>query len=205
MALIDTTPPGEATGEALAMYTRQQAKYGYVPNYAKVFCYRPDIMALWADLLAGIRGHLAPREFELATLAAAHALKNSACSLAHGAALLKFFSVDEVIRLVSNPDHADVAPSDRAIVKFARKVALDASAITQHDTDELRRAGFGDEMIFDLAASAAARCFFAKVLDALGVQPDASAMAMDQRFREAMTVGRAISREEPETVPHRHA
>ena len=201
MAFIETTPPADASGETLAMYSRQQGKYGYVPNYAKVFCHRPDIMALWADLLAGIRSHIAPREFELATLAAAHALKNSACSLAHGTALMKFFSLDEVIALVTDTEAAGIAPADRAIVRFARKVALDASAITQQDIDDLRGHGFDDGAIFDMAASAAARCFFAKMLDAMGVQPDSSAMAGDERFRNVMTVGRAISDHQPEAVP----
>ena len=46
MAFIETTPPVEADGDVRDMYERQEAHYGYVPNYAKVFCHRPEIMKL---------------------------------------------------------------------------------------------------------------------------------------------------------------
>ena len=55
MSYINTIAPGEVTGEARDMFERQQGKYGYVPNYAKVFCYRPELMTLWASLQSGIR------------------------------------------------------------------------------------------------------------------------------------------------------
>jgi alkylhydroperoxidase family enzyme len=87
MAFIKTTAPSDATGETRAMYARQQAAYGYVPNYAKVFCHRPEVMKLWADLLYGIRRNLDRRRLELVTLAAAHEVRSSYCSLAHGKAL----------------------------------------------------------------------------------------------------------------------
>jgi hypothetical protein len=49
-----------------------------------------------------------------------------------------------------------------------------------------------DEEIFDVAAAAAARCFFRKLLDAMGVQPDSSFNGLDPTLRRALTVGRAI-------------
>ena len=55
MAFIRTTAPAKAQGEVLEMYQRQQASWGYVPNYARVFSHRPEIMTEWARLLAGIR------------------------------------------------------------------------------------------------------------------------------------------------------
>lgn len=45
MLFIDTIPPDSAEGEVAAMYRRQQAAWGYVPNYAKAFCHRPEVMA----------------------------------------------------------------------------------------------------------------------------------------------------------------
>jgi hypothetical protein len=105
MAFIDTTAPDDTKGKARAMLARQQRRYGYVPNYAKVFTDRPDIMDLWADLLTGIRGHVEPRRFELVTFAAALELGNSYCSLAHGKVLQeKFLSSDE-IRALAAGDH----------------------------------------------------------------------------------------------------
>jgi hypothetical protein len=44
MASIRTIPPGESKDAARETYQRQQASVGYVPNYAKVFCHRPEVM-----------------------------------------------------------------------------------------------------------------------------------------------------------------
>jgi hypothetical protein len=46
MAFINTVAPDDATGPTREMYERQQASYGYVPSYAKVFSHRPEVMVL---------------------------------------------------------------------------------------------------------------------------------------------------------------
>ena len=92
MAFIDTISASWITGEGFAMYDRQQKHYGYVPNYATVFCHRPEIMRRWAELLAAIKRPMDKRRFELVTFVAAHALRSTLCTLAHGKALLAFFS-----------------------------------------------------------------------------------------------------------------
>ena len=96
MAFIEAIPDSDIDDDVRAMYERQQTHYGYVPNYAKVFCYRPELMRLWAHLQAGIKHHMDKRRFELVTFAAAHALRSTLCSLAHGKALTEFFSREDV-------------------------------------------------------------------------------------------------------------
>jgi alkylhydroperoxidase family enzyme len=80
---------------------------------------------------------------------------------------------------------------------FAEQVALNADRITAADIDKLRSHGYRDEEIFDLAAAAAARCFFSKLLDALGVQADSTFNDLDPALRQALTVGRPVA-ERPE-------
>ena len=102
MSFLKTTPPSEATGAVRALYERQQGGWGFVPNYARPFSHRPEIMSLWADLQRGIRSHVAPRRFELVTLAAALALRSSYCSLAHGKALLEWYTKSRTCRCPKN-------------------------------------------------------------------------------------------------------
>ncbi len=45
----------------------------------------------------------------------------------------------------------------------------------------------------DVVLAAAARCFFSKTLDALGVLPDASYRELDPELRDALVVGRPIA------------
>ena len=84
MAFIETVPVSEATGDVRAIYERNQARMGYVPNYAKAFSLRPPVWAAWETLLTSIRANLDPRRYELVTVAAARAIACSYCSLAHG-------------------------------------------------------------------------------------------------------------------------
>ena len=56
--------------------------------------------------------------------------------------------------------------------------------------ETLRRHGFSDTEIFDIAVTAAARCFFSKTLDAVGADPDETFRGLDERVRTALTVGR---------------
>jgi alkylhydroperoxidase family enzyme len=79
-------------------------------------------------------------------------------------------------------------------VAFATHVAGDASSITAADVDELRNQGLSDPEIVDVALAAAARAFFTKVLDALGVQADAElGLSFDPEVRGQVTVGRPIA------------
>lgn len=193
MAFIDTLPPSDADDEVRAMYERQQAHYGYLPNYAKVFCYRPEVMKLWAQLQSGIKRHMDKRRFELVTFAAAHALRSTLCSLAHGRALTEFFSSEEVQAMARGETPASLSAGEAAMMVFVRQVARDASAVTEADIQQLKQHGFTDAEIFDVAAAAAARAFWTKVIESLGVEADAPFHAMDRAFREALTAGRPIA------------
>ena len=200
MPFIETTPAAEASGETLEMYQRQQGNFGYLPNYAKVFCHRPELMKLWADLQVGIRRHVEPRRFELVTLAAAHALRSSYCLLAHGNVLTEHYTPEEVCAIAVDAPEAPLTEAERAMLRYARKVAADAASVTADDVAELEGHGFDDAEIFDIAVTAAARAFFTKVVDALGAAPDASFLELDAGFRETMVMGRSIDERAPERV-----
>jgi uncharacterized peroxidase-related enzyme len=195
MAFIETTAPNDTQGDARAMLERQQRHYGYVPNYAKVFSDRADIMDLWANLLRGIRSHIEPRRFELATFAASRELGSSYCTLAHGKVLQDTLLSAKEMHSLLEGDLEAFSEAEVAVMDLARKVTADSSSVTQEDIDRLRRCGLGDDEIFDVVATAAARTFFAKLPDALGAQPDSTFLEMEETLRESLTVGRSISSE----------
>jgi uncharacterized peroxidase-related enzyme len=201
MPFIKTIAPSDAEDDVLAMYARQQSAWGYVPNYAKVFSHRPEVMARWGRLLAEIRRPMDARRFELITFAAAHALRNSACALAHGKALTAFFDEDEVLELAGEGSSEALTDAEKAMMHFARKVAGDASKITAGDVGVLRKHGFSEAEIFDIAATAAGRAFFTKILDALGVEADSKFLQIDETFRKPLTVGRPIDCREVQVLP----
>ena len=66
-------------------------------------------------------------------------------------------------------------------------------SVTEEDADRLRELGLSDAEIVSVVSAAAARCFFSKALDGLGVQPDAAYAELDPGLREALVVGRPIA------------
>lgn len=200
MPFIETVSPREAEGEVREMYERQQSRYGYVPNYARVFSHRPQVMQLWGDLLHGIRRNMDKRRFELVTVAAALAVRSTYCSLAHGTALTEFYSADEIREIVGQADGAPLTEAERVMMKFARKVAIDAARVTAGDAELLKSHGFTDAEIFDIAATATARTFFAQLCEGLGAAADAPYLDVEARLRKVLTVGRPIDYVEPERL-----
>ena len=193
MSYIETTPVNDATGDVRAMYERQQGAWGYVPNYAKSFCHRPAVMERWGRLLAELKRPMDKRRFELITFAAAHELRHTSCSLAHGNALSPFFSTEEIIALGEQRPVEGLSDAEGEMMRFARQVARDAATVGPEDVRRLKDQGFSDAEIFDIAAVAAGRAFFTKVLDAVGSLPDAGFLSLDEEFRARLTVGRPIS------------
>lgn len=193
MAFIETTPPDETRGAARAMLERLQQHHGYLPNYARVFTERPEIMELWAALQAGIRRGMDARRFELATFAAARALRSSYCALAHGRTLAeRILSRSEMDALLRD-DPGPFAEAERAVMALAARVAADASSVCDEDVARLRRAGLREDEIFDVVATAAARAFFSKLVEGLGAEPDACFAELDEPLRTRLTVGRPIA------------
>jgi alkylhydroperoxidase family enzyme len=158
-------------------------------------------MVRWAKLLAEVRRPLDARRFELVTFAAAHELRNSSCSLAHGQKLSEFIGDEDVMRIAAGEAVDSVSEAEQEMVRFSRKVARDASTITAEDVEALKRHGLSDADVFDIAATVAARSFFTKLLDALGSVPDSSFASMNERLRDALTLARPIDTTPVEVMP----
>jgi hypothetical protein len=93
---------------------------------------------------------------------------------------------------VEDADNAPLDAKDRAIMRFAAKVVRDATSVTGQDVEALRAHHLSDAEIFDIVAAAAARCFFSKTLDGLGVEPDGAYHELEPKLKQALVVGRAI-------------
>jgi alkylhydroperoxidase family enzyme len=82
---------------------------------------------------------------------------------------------------------------DVALMDLAERVVDDATSIGDADLGRLRELGLSEVEIMDVVLAAAARCFFSKTLDALGVLPDASYRELEPELREVLVVGRPIA------------
>ena len=110
----------------------------------------------------------------------------------HARALRPYFSDAQIVAIATGRFEGVLEEAEQVMLHFARQVARDASQVTAAQVAALRSQGFTEAEIFDIAATAAGRAFFTKVLDALGVEPDSPFGALDEAFRSPLTVGRTI-------------
>jgi uncharacterized peroxidase-related enzyme len=181
--------------EARAWEQGEAAEWGYVPNYAAAFVSRPEVARAWLALSAAVREGMDRRRYELATIAAARALRNTYCTAAHTGFLRDICGDEATVRAIAaDPTGGSLDEADRAVYRFATKVARDAAGMTSTDVDDLRAAGLSDNDVADVVFTVAARCFFATVLDAVGALPDHQlGAAFGPALAEQLTVGRPFA------------
>jgi len=189
---IDLPDSTTTDADVAGWYDQQRAAWGYLPNYAPAFATRPDVAAAWHHLNVSIRGGMERRRFEVATLGAARALGSTYCTAAHSKFLRDICGDEPTMRAIAADEPLDA--TDLEVMAFAAKLARCASSVSADDIERLRSVGLSDEDVADVVFAAAARAFFATVLDGLGVQADAElAETFDPALREQLTVGRPFA------------
>jgi uncharacterized peroxidase-related enzyme len=170
---LDGVASASASGLVKEIYDEDVARLGYLPNYTRLFSLRPEVYRAWKGLVGAVTANMDVRRYELATIAAASALRCTYCVVAHGAVLAsRFFTVEQVVALAHDFRSAGLEPIDVAVMELAEKVALHAYKVTEDDVERLRGFGLGDAEILDVALAAAARAFFSKTLDSMGAEAD---------------------------------
>src|SRR6476469_808018 len=161
-------------------------------NYERAFAERPEVLAAWVQLNTAIKAGMDLRLYELATLAAARRLRSSYCCLAHGTVLLEQFD-EPVLEIALDHRTVGLDEIDVAVMDLAERVVDDATSIGDADLQRLRELGLSETEITDVVLAAAARCFFSKTLDGIGVRADASYHELEPHLRAALVVGRPIA------------
>jgi uncharacterized peroxidase-related enzyme len=184
---IETISEAKAEGKVREVYDGDLQTFGYVPNHARVFSLRPDVLEAWRGFQGSIRKNLRLRRYELVTLAAAKALNCRYCVLAHGSILTKNgVSVDQLRAILTDFHDAGLEPTEVAIMDFAEKIARSANEMTQADVDALRALGLEDVEILDITLTATMRCFASKTFNALGAESDAAFDELEGHLSELL-------------------
>ena len=136
-----------------------EEKLGFVPNVLKAFAF--DMAKLEAfvayrnDLMQGYSGLSKLEREMIATVASAHN-RCYYCITAHGAAV-RNLSDDPVLgeQVAMNYRAARLNKRQRAMLDFTLKLTAEPWTIEEADRARLRKAGFSDRDIWDIAAVAA--------------------------------------------------
>lgn len=174
LMFIQNVSEVDAEDKLREIYEADRNSMGYVPNHAKVFSLRPEVLEAWRIFQWSIRKNIRLKRYELVTLAAAMALNCRYCLLAHGTILIKNgLGIDQLRLILINFKDAGLESAEVAMMEFTQKIIRNANEITKEDVDVLRAFNLDDIEILDITLTATMRSFASKTFDALGVEPDA--------------------------------
>ncbi len=130
-------------------------KLGLVPNVLRAYAFRPaklkTFVAFYNELMLGDSG-LSKVEREMIAVVVSSTNHCFYCIAAHGQALRELSGDPELGEmLVANYRVAKLSPRHRAMLDFAYKLTVRPAEITADDRAALRKAGFADADIFDIA------------------------------------------------------
>jgi uncharacterized peroxidase-related enzyme len=136
-----------------------QEKLGFVPNVLMAYAWHGQkfaaFTAMYNDLMLGDSG-LTKLEREMIAVTVSSANHCHYCLVAHGAAVRELSGNPALgEQLASNYRSAALEPKQRAMLDFAWKLTREPEAADEQDRDMLRRAGWSDREIWDIAAVAA--------------------------------------------------
>jgi len=185
-------PP--STEAAQVFYAEDRESDGYVSNFIRVWCWRPDVFAGFNDLRACLTDDSALTFRDRAVLVTATAAErqDSYCSLAWGARLAHASDEATAAQVIDGTAASALSDREAALATWARQVVRDPNATTAADVARLRDVGIGDREIFEATAFIAFRLAFSTINDALGACPDKQlADTTPALVRAAVSYGRA--------------
>ena len=190
---IATIGEEDATGEIAEIYRDEAKALGFVMEGTKCWTALPHIAPMVEHLLHAARSNfsLGLVNWRLITLVAAKQIPSTYCSHVYAKLLVNDLgSKQKVLAIQHDFRSAGLAAKIVAMLAYAEQVARDASLITNDDIAALRKHGFSDREIADIAFCASYRCFMSRYFDAVGAMPESSWLDPDPEFRAAMTVGK---------------
>ena len=168
--------PAALTPEMAAYFAKCDEKLGFVPNVLKAYAFdMPKLdafVAMYNDLMLAPSG-LSKLEREMIAVAVSAHNRCYYCLVAHGAAVRQL-SGDPVLGelMVMNYRAARLSRRQRAMLDFAVKLSAEPWAVEEEDRARLRKAGFTDRDIWDIAAVAGFFNMSNRVASATDMRPN---------------------------------
>jgi uncharacterized peroxidase-related enzyme len=169
-------PPAPLSPEMAAYFAKCEEKLGFVPNVLKAYAFDmaklSAFAAMYNDLMLAPSG-LSKLEREMIAVAVSAHNRCYYCLVAHGASVRQL-SGDPVLGelMAMNYRVARLSPRERAMLDFAVKLTAEPWLVEEADRDRLRRAGFSDRDIWDIAAVAGFFNMSNRVASATDMRPN---------------------------------
>jgi len=153
-----------------------QEKLGLVPNVLLSYASRPEklktFVSSYNELMLGDSG-LTKLEREMIAVVVSSTNHCYYCVVAHGQAVREISGDPELGEMLAiNYRVADLEARQRAMLDFAYKMTVSPSLIDDADRENLRKIGFSDEEIFDIADTAGFYNMSNRVATAVDMMPN---------------------------------
>lgn len=99
---------------------------------------------------------------------------------------------DLVMKIAHDYRHAGLDGKDVAMLEYAEKITLHPNQVTEKDVARLRRVGWDDRDILDIAAVTSYRNFITRMADALGVELTEDYRSLRRDYVESLMVGKRL-------------
>jgi uncharacterized peroxidase-related enzyme len=161
-----------------AYFVKCQEKLGFVPNVLKAYTFdMPKLeafVAMYNDLMLAPSG-LSKLEREMIAVAVSAQNRCYYCLVAHGAAVRQLSGDPPLGELMAmNYRAARLSKRERAMLDFAVKLTAEPWLVEEEDRENLRRVGFSDRDIWDIAAVAGFFNMSNRVASATDMRPNST-------------------------------
>jgi uncharacterized peroxidase-related enzyme len=152
-------PRGKLSAEMQAYFDKCEEKLGYVPNVLRSYGFDDAKLQAFADYrqeLVQNAENLSKLEIEMIATVVSAQNRCFYCITVHGNSVRQL-SGDPILgeMMVMNYRAARLPKRQRTMLDFAVKMTVESWAIEEEDRERLRRVGFSDRDIWDIASIAA--------------------------------------------------
>jgi uncharacterized peroxidase-related enzyme len=170
--------PGPLSPEMAAYFAKCDEKLGFIPNVLKAYAFDMAKLAafvgMYNDLMLAPSG-LSKLEREMIAVAVSAHNRCYYCLVAHGAAVRQLSGDPPLGELMAmNYRAARLSKRHRAMLDFAVKLTAEPWLVEETDRERVRRAGFSDRDIWDIAAVAGFFNMTNRVASATDMRPNSA-------------------------------
>jgi uncharacterized peroxidase-related enzyme len=168
--------PAPLSPEMAAYFAKCEEKLGFVPNVLKAYAFDmaklSAFVAMYNDLMLAPSG-LSKLEREMIAVAVSAHNRCYYCLVAHGAAVRQLSGDPPLGELMAmNYRAARLSKRHRAMLDFAVELTAEPWLVEEDDRERVRRAGFSDRDIWDIAAVAGFFNMTNRVASATDMRPN---------------------------------
>jgi uncharacterized peroxidase-related enzyme len=169
-------PPVKLSPAMEAYFRKCQEKLGFIPNVLLAYAFDntklETFVAFYNDLMLG-PSELSKLEREMIAVAVSSQNRCYYCLVSHGAAVRQYSGNPRLgEQLVMNYRAARLNKRERAMLDFAVKLTSAPWSVEDADRERLRRAGFSERDIWDIAAVAGFFNMSNRVASATDMRPN---------------------------------